>query len=121
MRYHVTACMTLISALLGFLYSLRGVRNCKGGNDKAFSYMAARSFALLILAVVPIAERSVSALVLITFSMMIVQVIDRKAWQGHLDHLSWPCAILFVYCLSCFLQILASSNNRCMISSFPDV
>ena len=76
MRYHVTACMTQISALLGFLYSLRGVRNCKGGNDKAFSYMDARSFALLILAVIPMAERSVSALVLITFSMMIVQVID---------------------------------------------
>ena len=71
MNYYITAVLTLISATMGVLFSVAFIRKEKGSSRTNALYMFARSFALLISAIIPFFINSIQIL-----SMTIVQIVD---------------------------------------------
>lgn len=76
MRYYITAILTFISATMGVLFSIGFIRNEKGNSQVNALYMFARSFALLMLTVIPFFINSTQMLAIATAAMCIVQMID---------------------------------------------
>ena len=80
MTYYFAACITILSALLGLIFSIRAAGEGKG-NERANErtnalYMFARSLGLLCLAVAPLVIESLPLLALVTGIMLLVQAVD---------------------------------------------
>lgn len=75
MLYYVTAYTTLISAVLGLVFSLNTARREKGSRENAL-YLSARSLALLCISLIPIRTNTPGILTAATAAMLIVQTTD---------------------------------------------
>ena len=76
MNYYITAVLTLISTTMGVLFSVAFIRKEKGSSRTNALYMFARSFALLISAIIPFFINSIQILSIVTAAMTIVQIVD---------------------------------------------
>lgn len=76
MTYYFAACITILSALLGLIFSIRAAGEGKGNERANALYMFARSLGLLCLAAAPFVIESLSLLALVTGIMLLVQAVD---------------------------------------------
>lgn len=76
MEYYICAGVTLISAVLGTVFSIGAVVKGKGKDRENALYMFARSLALVGIALVPVFMEVNEILILITGAMLLIQVID---------------------------------------------
>lgn len=70
MEYFFTAFITLISAVLGLVFSIGAVKKETTNSRTSAFYMLARSFALVFIAMIPIYCRAEKILVVITITML---------------------------------------------------
>lgn len=75
-HYYVIACTTLLSAILGILFSVKAVREQSGTGKANAPYMFARSVALGGAAAIPIFFTLPGLLTVLTAMMLTVQLID---------------------------------------------
>lgn len=78
LKYYLTAYITLLSAVLGFLFSIQAVRKSKNNKLNAL-YMLARSLAVVFMAAIPVYTKTSEFLVIITVAMLIIQLVDGLA------------------------------------------
>ena len=76
MVYYLTACITSLSAFLGLAFSIYAIKNSEDQERTNALYMFARSMAILFISIIPFFQRSDVLLLIITSSMLIIQVID---------------------------------------------
>lgn len=76
MEYYICAFVTLISAIMGDVFSVRTILKGEEIDREIILYMFARCIALTFITVIPILKEDVNLLVIITMGMFIVQVID---------------------------------------------
>lgn len=76
MLFYLVACIDLISAVLGLLFSIGAVRIGKNAERENALYMFARSTAVVCAAVLTLLFKSNILLMVITSVMLIIQAID---------------------------------------------
>ena len=76
MLFYLVACIDLISAVLGLLFSIGAVRIGKNAERENALYMFARSTAVVFAAVLTLLFKSNILLMVITSVMLIIQAID---------------------------------------------
>ena len=76
MEYWAAAAVTLCSAGLGLVFSVGRVRAGQGNERLTALYLLARSAALVLLALIPLAVYSRPLLGAVTAAMLAVQLID---------------------------------------------
>ena len=76
MLYTITACTTLLSALLGLCFSINAVLAEKGAARTNALYLFARSLALACTALIPLCVNAPELLIVVTAAMLIVQIVD---------------------------------------------
>lgn len=76
MIYYVTAVTTVVSAVLGLMFSIQAVRGGKGKERQNALYMMARSAACVVISVVPLLVENFQLLALVTGAMLVIQLID---------------------------------------------
>ena len=79
LKYYLTAYITLLSAVLGFLFSIQAVRKSESNNKLNALYMLARSLAVVFMAAIPICTKTSEFLAIITVAMLIIQLVDGFA------------------------------------------
>lgn len=79
MKYYLIASITLLSAVLGLLFSIQAVRASEKINRLNALYMLARSTAIVLMAVIPLCVKTSGFLIVITGAMLIIQIIDGIA------------------------------------------
>lgn len=108
MEYYICAFVTLISAVLGDVFSVRTILNVKEIDREIVLYMFARCITLTFIAVTPILKEDVNLLVIITMGMFIVQVIDGFIGVSIKNRLRtlgpFVMAICHIMCLLIYLK-----------------
>ena len=79
LKYYLTAYITLLSAVLGFLFSIQAVRKSENNNKLNALYMLARSLAVIFMAAIPVFTKTSEFLAIITVAMLIIQLVDGFA------------------------------------------
>lgn len=79
MKYYLMASITLLSAVLGFLFSIQAVRKSEKNDKLNALYMLARSLAVVFMAAIPVCTKASAFLVIITVAMLIIQLVDGFA------------------------------------------
>ena len=103
--YLFCSIITLVSAGLGLAFSLAyALRGTGMARDNAL-YWAARSLALLGLAVLPCILSSTALLGAVTGAMLLVQLLDGAIglWRGRVFNAAGPFALAALHALSLFL------------------
>lgn len=108
MEYYICAFVTLISAVLGDVFSVRTILNVKEIDREIILYMFACCITLTFIAVTPILKEDVNLLVIITMGMFIVQVIDGFIGVSIKNRLRtlgpFVMAICHIMCLLIYLK-----------------
>lgn len=76
MDYYIMAFATLLSAVLGLVFSIYSVRKDTDEAKTNALYMLARSLALVLISAIPLCRKNSGFLWLVTLAMLIVQLAD---------------------------------------------
>ncbi|CVI65016.1 hypothetical protein NDGK_00056 [Clostridiales bacterium CHKCI001] len=76
MLFYSTAFITLLSAVLGLLFSIQAIIKGKGTERENTLYIFARSIAVLCASTITLIIKSNNLLLVITGTMMIVQIVS---------------------------------------------
>ena len=76
MIYYVISVITLVSALVGLFFAIQATRNGRGIERTNALYMFSRSIATVLIAGIPLFQKSSELLIIATLMMLIVQLID---------------------------------------------
>ena len=76
MDYYIMAFATLLSAVLGLVFSIYSVRKDTDEAKTNALYMLARSLALVLISAIPLCRKNSGFLWLVTLAMLIAQLAD---------------------------------------------